>query len=148
MVRSLGSNFGLAFSLGMSVMFRGDWRAYLEDIEKVKMVEPEDVSRVAAKYLIPRNRSVVTLVKVEEEEAEGDVPEGIDMKALMQYVRTLPQEEQMELYQRFQSMNEQERMALGMELMERMKAETGDAQAQDSDAPGDGEDKEAGNEDM
>jgi predicted Zn-dependent peptidase len=141
MVRSLGSNFGLAFSLGMSVMFRDDWRAYLEDIEKVKMVEPEDVSRVAAQYLIPRNRSVVTLVKVEETESEGDVPEGIDMKALMQYVRSLPQEEQMELYQRFQAMNEQERMELGRQLMERMKAEAGDAR-------GGSEDKEAGNEDM
>jgi len=140
---SLGSNFGLAFSLGMSVMFRGDWRAYMEDIEKVKMVEPEDVSRVAAKYLVPRNRSVVTLVKVEEAEAEGDEPEGIDMKALMQWVQTLPAEEQMELYQRFQSMNEQERMELGKQLMERMNAET-----QGGDTQGGSEDKEAGNEDM
>jgi predicted Zn-dependent peptidase len=158
MVRSLGSNFGLAFSLGMSVMFRDDWRAYLEDIEKVKMVEPEDVSRVAAKYLIPKNRSVVTLVKVEEDEAGGGEPEGIDMKALMQYVRSLPQEEQMELYQRFQGMNEQERMELGRELMERMKAEAGadeaeagedgDTQAPDQDARVGSEDKEAGNEDM
>jgi predicted Zn-dependent peptidase len=152
MVRSLGSNFGLAFSLGMSVMFRGDWRAYLEDIEKVKMVEPEDVSRVAAKYLVPRNRSVVTLVKVEEAEAEGAEPEGIDMKALMQYVRSLPQEEQMELYQRFQSMNEQERIELGRELMERMKAESGagddgDTQGPGAETPGGSEDKEAGSED-
>lgn len=136
MVRSLGSNFGLAFSLGMSVMFRDDWRAFMEDIEKVKMVRPEDVSRVAAKYLVPRNRSVVTLVKVEEAQAEQGEPEEIDMKALMQWVGTLPQEEQMELYQRVQTMTEQERMEFGKELMERMKAETRGAD----------EDKEAGNE--
>jgi phosphoenolpyruvate-protein kinase (PTS system EI component) len=136
MVRSLGSNLGLAFNLGMSVMFRDDWRAFLEDIEKIKMVEPEDVSRVAAKYLVARNRSVATLVKVEEAEAEGGEGEGIDMKALMQWVRTLPEEEQMELYQQFQAMNEQERMELGRELMERMKAERKDGE----------QDKEAGNE--
>jgi predicted Zn-dependent peptidase len=136
MVRSLGSNLGLAFNLGMSVMFRDDWRAFLEDIEKIKMVEPEDVSRVAVKYLVARNRSVATLVKVEEAEADGDEGEGIDMKALMQWVRTLPEEEQMELYQQFQAMNEQERMELGAELMERMKAEK----------KGGEQDKEAGNE--
>lgn len=138
MVRALGSNFGLAFSLGMSVMYRGDWRAYLEDIEKIKMVEPEDVSRVAAKYLIPRNRSVATLVKVEEDEVQGaDQAEEIDMKALMEWVRTWPEDEQMELYQRVQTMTDEERMELGRELMERMKAET----ATETD-------EEAGNEDM
>jgi predicted Zn-dependent peptidase len=124
MVRALGSNFGLAFSLGMNAMFRGDWRAFLENIEKIKQVQPEDVSRVASKYLIPSNRTVATLVKVEEEDEEGSVPEGIDMKALMQWVQTLPQEEQMEIWQRVQSMNEAERIEYGKQLMERMKAES------------------------
>jgi predicted Zn-dependent peptidase len=124
MVRSLGSNYGIAFQLGFSELIRGSWRTYLEDMERVKAVTPEQVSAVAERYLTPTNRTVATLVKIEKEEGEGEVPEGIDVQKLMQWVRTLPEEEQKELYMRFQSMTPEEREQLAKELWERMQATT------------------------
>jgi predicted Zn-dependent peptidase len=126
MVRTLGSNLGIAFSVGFSIAARGDWRAYLEDMEKLKEVEPEDISYVARKYLTSTNRTVATLVEKEAPEGEETPrgPEGIDMRALMAWIRTLPEEEQKEIYMRVQTMSEAERMEFGKELMKRMKAES------------------------
>lgn len=124
MVRSLGSNYGIAFQLGFSEMIRGSWRAYLEDMERVKAVTPEEVSAVARKYLNPSNRTVATLVKIEKEEGEEDETEGIDVQALIQWVRTLPEDEQKEIFMKFQSMTPEEREELGKELWERMQATT------------------------
>ena len=126
MVRSLGSNYGIAFQLGFSELIRGDWRTYLTDMERVKAVTPEQVSEVAEKYLIPGNRTVATLVKIEkeEEEAAGDEDEmqESDVRELIQWVRTLPQEEQQEIFMRFQSMSPGEREEFAKQLWERMKA--------------------------
>lgn len=126
MVRSLGSNYGIAFQLGFSELIRGDWRTYLTDIERVKAVTPEQVSRVAEKYLGPANRTVATLVKIEKEEGEAEREEGemqeADVKELIQWVRTLPQEEQQEIFTRFQTMTQEEREEYAKELWERMKA--------------------------
>jgi len=124
MVRSLGSNYGIAFQLGFSELIRGSWRTYLEDMERVKAVTPEEVSAVAAKYLTPSNRTVATLVKIEKEEGEEDEMEGIDIQALIQWVRTLPEEEQKEIFMRFQSMTPEEREELGKQLWQRMQATT------------------------
>ncbi|MFZ1946307.1 MAG: pitrilysin family protein [bacterium] len=71
MVRTLGNNMGIAFNLGLTAVVRGDWRAYLTDYEKIKQVTPEQVSEAARKYLAPQNRTVATLVQIEEE-AEGE----------------------------------------------------------------------------
>jgi predicted Zn-dependent peptidase len=120
LVRMLGSNLGIAFNLGMNEAFRGDWKAFMEDIEKVKQVTAEDVSRAAAKYLIPRNRTVVTLVKAGKEGAE----EGeVDFRVLMEWVRSLPEDEQKQIFDRVQSMTEEERAEYARELLERMKSE-------------------------
>jgi predicted Zn-dependent peptidase len=52
---------------------RGDWRAYMEDRQRVKKVKREEISAVARRYLIPENRTVATLVKQEEGgQKEGD----------------------------------------------------------------------------
>jgi predicted Zn-dependent peptidase len=66
LVRMLGSNLGIAFNLGTNEAIRGDWRAFLEDIETVKQVTADDVSRVASKYLVAENRTVAGLVKAGE----------------------------------------------------------------------------------
>ncbi len=126
MVRSLGSNYGIAFQLGFSELIRGDWRTYLTDMERLKAVTPEQVSEAARKYLKPSNRTVATLVKREKEEGESEKTgeEGIDIQALIKWVRTLPQEEQQEIFMKFQSMTPAEREALGKELWERMQAAT------------------------
>jgi predicted Zn-dependent peptidase len=126
MVRSLGSNYGIAFRLGFSELIRGDWRTYLVDMERVKAVTPEQVSAVAARYLTPSNRTVATLVKIEKQEEEAGEDDGemqeSDVRALIQWVRTLPQEEQAEIFTRFQSLTPEEREAFAKELWERMKA--------------------------
>lgn len=123
LVRSLGSNIGLAFTIGAAEAVRGDWRTVLTDLERLKAVTPEDVSRVAAKYLTEENRTVVWLVEqASAEEGAGD--EGPDIAALMEWVRTLPPEEQQELMMQFQSLDEKGREQLVMALFERMKAAT------------------------
>jgi len=128
MVRSLGSNYGIAFQLGFSELIRGDWRTFLTDMERLKAVTPEQVSAVADKYMIPANRTVATLVKIEKEGEEGEGEEGemqeSDVKALIQWVRTLPQEEQQEIFMRFQTLTPEEREAYAKEMWERMKAAT------------------------
>jgi predicted Zn-dependent peptidase len=120
LVRMLGSNLGIAFNLGMNEAFRGDWRAFLDDVEKVKQVSADDVSRVASKYLVSRNRTVATLVKAEE---GGSTDEEVDFRTLMEWVRTLPEDEQKQIFERVQSMTETERTEYARELMERMKSE-------------------------
>ncbi len=123
LVRALGSNIGLAFSVGVGEAVRGDWRTVLTDLERLKAVTPEDVSRVAGKYFTEENRTVVWLVEeASEGEGEGGEP---DINELMEWVRTLPSEEQMELMTRFQSLDEAGREALVMALFERMKAAKG-----------------------
>jgi hypothetical protein len=123
LVRSLGSNIGLAFAIGAAEAVRGDWRTVLTDLERLKAVTPEDVSRAAAEYLTEENRTVVWLV---EKPAEEGAPEPEpDIAELMQWVRTLPPEEQQDLMVKFQSLDATGREALVMSLFERMKAAKG-----------------------
>ena len=124
LVRSLGSNIGLAFAIGWAEAVRGNWRTVLTDLERLKAVTPEDVSRVAAKYLTEENRTVVWLVeKASDQEEAGGQP---DIQELMEWVRTLPAEEQQELMVQFQSLDEAGRERLVMALFERMKAAKGE----------------------
>jgi predicted Zn-dependent peptidase len=123
LVRSLGSNIGLAFSIGEAEAVRGDWRTVLTDLERLKAVTPEDVSRVAAKYLTEENRTVVWLV--EEASEEGAAEGEPDIAELMEWVRTLPSEDQQALMMQFQSLDEKGRETLIQALFERMKAAKG-----------------------
>ncbi len=120
LVRNLGSNVGIAFNLGMYAAIRGDWRAYLEDIEKMRAVTPEDVSRVARKYLVPQNRTVATLVKVEEKKEAPE--EEIDFEAIAQWIQSLPDEEKMRIFQKLQGMTPEERKQFAKELLKKIKA--------------------------
>jgi len=125
MVRALGSNMGLAFQIGFYGALRGDWRELLRDIERAKLVTPEDVKRVAATYFTEDSRTVGWLVETESEDGDGEA--GIDMRELMGWVMmNLSEEEQRDLMTRFQSATETEREAMAMELWERMKASQGE----------------------
>lgn len=62
-VRRLKGNFGLALQLVESVALYGDWRETFRTLDRFLAVEPEDVSRVAARYLTRGNRTVATLVR-------------------------------------------------------------------------------------
>ena len=125
MIRSLGSNIGIAFQIGFGQMFYGDYHTMFRNIERTKQVTAEDVRRVAEKYLTQKNRTVAYRVQIlEEKKPTGK--EEIDMQALMQFVQTLPQEEKMAIFQKFQSLRtDAEREAFGKELYERMKASQG-----------------------
>jgi hypothetical protein len=125
MIRSLGSNIGTAFQVGFGQLFYGDYHVMFRNLERIKKVTAEDVRLVANKYLTMKNRTVAYRVQIEAPKEEGKEDE-IDRQAVMQYIQTLPQEEQAEIFKRFQSLkSDEERKSFGKELWERMKAAQG-----------------------
>ena len=120
LIRSLGSNIGIAFQIAFSQLYYGDYHARFRNLERVKKVSAEDVMRVANKYLVARNRTVGYRIQVEGK-AGGE--EEVDRQALMKYVQTLPQEEQAEIFKKMQQVkSDAERKAFAKELWERAKA--------------------------
>lgn len=123
MVTDMGRNIGMAFNLAMHTLYTGDWHSYLTEAEKKKKVEAEDISRVARDYLTPQNRTVATLVKVSKPVEEGEEEEEVDLRALMEWVSQLPDEQKREIFMRVQRMSEEERKAFTKELMKMMKGQ-------------------------
>jgi len=66
-IRSLNSNEGLASRLSYYQIIAGDWRYLERHLEVIEGVRPEDILKVANKYLIKRNRTVAKIVKKEGE---------------------------------------------------------------------------------
>jgi predicted Zn-dependent peptidase len=64
-IRSMGSNGGLAYRLTEYEATAGTWRYFAEHRQKVARVTPEDIMRVARKYLDRKNRTVGTITKRE-----------------------------------------------------------------------------------
>ncbi len=64
-IRSMGSNGGLAYRLTEYEATAGTWRYLTEHRKKVAEVKPEDVIRVARKYLTSKNRIVGFITKGE-----------------------------------------------------------------------------------
>nr|WP_246525464.1 pitrilysin family protein [Geomobilimonas luticola] len=62
-VRQMGSNGGLARNLTEYEAIAGTWRYLIEHRQKVARVTPEDVMRVAKKYLTRENRTVGFITK-------------------------------------------------------------------------------------
>jgi predicted Zn-dependent peptidase len=62
LVRSLGSNQGLATALAHYQTLYGDWRELFRELDRFDRVTKADVRRVAAAALKPGNRTVATLV--------------------------------------------------------------------------------------
>jgi predicted Zn-dependent peptidase len=63
LVRSLRSNSGLASQLSFYQTVAKDWRYLLKIRDRIAAVTSEDIQRVAARYFVPSNRTVATLVK-------------------------------------------------------------------------------------
>jgi zinc protease len=61
MVDSVRTPHGLGIMIGTVHTIFGDSRGFADDLAKYLKVTPADVKRVALKYLIPNNRSVVVL---------------------------------------------------------------------------------------
>jgi len=64
-IRRMTSNLGLAFQLADSEALLGDWRDTFRTPEALAAVTAEDVRRVAAQYLVERNRTVAVLRRPE-----------------------------------------------------------------------------------
>ncbi len=62
-LRRLSSNLGLAQQLAESQAALGDWRATFRESRRIMDVTPEDVRRVARKYLVPRARTVAFMTR-------------------------------------------------------------------------------------
>ena len=58
LIRSLGSNEGLAFNLGLFQSRYDDWRELFHSVERIDKVTKADIRRVANKTFVTDNRTV------------------------------------------------------------------------------------------
>jgi predicted Zn-dependent peptidase len=58
LIRSLGSNEGLAFALGLYEARYDDWRELFHSVERIEKVTKADIRRVANQTFVPGNRTV------------------------------------------------------------------------------------------
>jgi predicted Zn-dependent peptidase len=72
--RSMDSNRGLASRIANSEIMTGDWRDFLNRSKAIKAVTADDVMRVVNKYLVKKNRSVVSIVRPEGEQPAAAAP--------------------------------------------------------------------------
>jgi len=64
-IRSMGSNGGLAYRLTEYEVTAGTWRYFFEHRKNVSKVTPDDIMRVAGKYLVRENRTLGFITKRE-----------------------------------------------------------------------------------
>ncbi len=62
-IRGLGSNAGMASRISYFEILTGDWRYFLNHPKEIRKITPDDIMRVAKKYLSKQNRTVAVLVK-------------------------------------------------------------------------------------
>ncbi len=58
LIRSLGSNEGLAFALGLNQSRYDDWRELFRSVDRIEKVTKADIRRVANRTFTPDNRTV------------------------------------------------------------------------------------------
>ncbi len=58
LIRSLGSNEGLAFALGLNEARYDDWRELFRSVDRIEKVTKADIRRVANQTFTPENRTV------------------------------------------------------------------------------------------
>lgn len=64
-INGLTSNAGLAIQLAGYQNDWGSWKELFKTLDRINAVTPEDIQRVAQKYLTAKNRTVVTLNTIE-----------------------------------------------------------------------------------
>ncbi|MBN2185653.1 MAG: insulinase family protein [Candidatus Krumholzibacteriota bacterium] len=123
-IQQLGSNLGIAFTVLIGEIYRGDYKAMFKMSEMIKEVTAEDVMKAAEKYLTEKNRTVAWRVQVEKEDTgEADAEQGLDEEKLRAYIMSLPQDEMMAIVQKLQSMrSEAEMIEYGKELLKQAEA--------------------------
>ena len=70
-VDSVRTPYGMGQLIGTVVTIFGDPERFAHDLEKYLKVTQKDVQRVAQKYLIPNNRSIITMLPKGPEEPKG-----------------------------------------------------------------------------
>ena len=58
LIRSLGSNEGLAFALGLNQARYDDWRELFRSVDRIDKVTKADIRRIANQTFVPDNRTV------------------------------------------------------------------------------------------
>ncbi len=58
LIRSLGSNEGLAFALGLNQARYDDWRELFRGVDRIEKVSKADIRRIANQTFVPDNRTV------------------------------------------------------------------------------------------
>jgi zinc protease len=70
--RDMATLSGRANQLGSFELFHGDWRKLFDVVGTYDSIQPEDIQRVLGKYLVPENRTVVTLIPTAPAPGEDD----------------------------------------------------------------------------
>jgi len=76
LIRSLGSNEGLAFALGLNQARYDDWRELFRSVDRIEKVTKADIRRVAVKTFTPDNRTVGIIEFAGPPPGMGAAPQG------------------------------------------------------------------------
>lgn len=71
-IRSLGSNTGLAMALAEAEVRYDDWKAFINQTQEIQKVSLADIQRVANTYLVKSNRTVGIIKKADEPKKEAN----------------------------------------------------------------------------
>jgi len=76
LIRSLGSNEGLAFALGLNQARYDDWRELFRSVDRIEKVTKADIRRVANQTFVPDNRTVGIIEFAGRPPGSGAAPQG------------------------------------------------------------------------
>jgi predicted Zn-dependent peptidase len=76
LIRSLGSNEGLAFALGLNQARYDDWRELFRSVDRIEKVTKADIRRVASETFKPNNRTVGIIEFAGGPPGMGAAPQG------------------------------------------------------------------------
>ncbi len=76
LIRSLGSNEGLAFALGLNQARYDDWRELFRSVDRIEKVTKADIRRVANQTFTPDNRTVGIIEFAGGPPGTGAAPQG------------------------------------------------------------------------